>query len=333
VQFFDDPGMDFSVRCLLSGGRDGAAEVGEILATAGRIEDGNADSWLEESCGLGCRLTEQATESAGAGRQRTAWGQALRAANYLFGGAWWAPATHRSGEVDSLWAEHRQAWDLAVSLWPTPASAESVPTPLGELPGYRFSASADGPGRGVVLMVQGLDTPLSDAAMTGLSKGLRRGWDVALVEGPGQGAALLRNGLTLAGGWDGVVAAAGRWARPDPGFPLVAMGINHGSWCVPTTKLLVRSAPLVGQGRRATRALRERRGPDPGLHGLRQSVAHHCSTGGMQRGEHRRQGRRHGLLGPVPSRAAAPVSRSALRPVRGRPPRPGPLPPTGNRFR
>ncbi len=232
MQFFDDPGMDFSVRCLLSGVRDGAAEVGEILATAGRVEDGNADSWLEEFCGLGRRLTEQATESAGAGRERTAWGQALRAANYLFGGAWWAPATHRSGEVDSLWAQHRRAWDLAVSLWPTPASAESVPTPLGELPGYRFSASADGPGRGVVLMVQGLDTPLSDAAMTGLSEGLRRGWDVALVEGPGQGAALLRDGLTLAGGWDGVVAAAGRWARPDPGFPLVAMGINHGSWFV-----------------------------------------------------------------------------------------------------
>ena len=146
--------------------------------------------------------------------------------------------------MDSLWAQHRRAWDLAVSLWPPPASAESVPTPLGELPGYRFSASADGPGRGVVLMVQGLDTPLSDAAMTGLSEGLRRGWDVALVEGPGQGAALLRDGLTLAGGWDGVVAAAGRWARPDPGFPLVAMGINHGSWCVPTTKLLVRSAAL-----------------------------------------------------------------------------------------
>ncbi|MGI9576813.1 MAG: hypothetical protein ACR2OH_01280 [Microthrixaceae bacterium] len=232
MQFFDDPGMDFSVRCLLSGVRDGTAEVGEILATIERVEDGDADSWLNEFCGLGRRLVAQAEESSGAGLQRTAWGQALRAANYLFGGAWWAPATHRSGEVDVLWQQHRHAWDLAVSLWPTPAVAEAVPSPVGDLPGYRFTPGGGETARGVVLMIQGLDTPLSDAAMTGLSEGLRRGWEVALVEGPGQGAALLRDGLNLADSWRGVVDAASEWARGGSAGPLVAMGVNHGSWFV-----------------------------------------------------------------------------------------------------
>lgn len=232
MKFFDDPGMDFSVRCLLSGVRDGTAEVGEILATLERIDDGDANSWLDEFCGLGRRLVVQAEQASGSGRSRTAWGQSLRAANYLFGGAWWAPATHRSSEVDALWQQHRHAWDLAVSLWPTPARAEPVPSPVGDLPGYRFEPDRSKGSRGVVLMVQGLDTPLSDAAMTGLSEGLRRGWEVALVEGPGQGAALLRDGLTLADRWQGVVAAAAEWAQADSANPLVAMGVNHGSWFV-----------------------------------------------------------------------------------------------------
>ena len=240
VQFFDDPGMDFAVRCFLSGVRDATAEVGEVLAVADRVTDGDPGSWLEEYVGLGRRLLVEAEQSAGAGRRHTAWGQALRSANYLFGGAWWAPATHRSGEVEQLWSTHRHAWDLAVELWPTPAGAEAVATPSGDLPGYRFHPGPNGstaPGRpadprGVVLMVQGLDTPLSDAAMTGLGEGLRRGWEVALVEGPGQGAALFRSGLSLADGWDGVVAAAGDWARGPRTVPLVLMGVNHGSWFV-----------------------------------------------------------------------------------------------------
>ncbi len=227
--------MDFSVRCLLSGVRDGTAEVGEVLVTVERITDGDPDSWLEEFCGLGRRLLAESDVASGQGRRRTGWGLALRAANYLFGGAWWAPVTHRSGEVLALWEQHRTAWDKAVALWPTPSAAVTIPTPAGGLPGYRFSLPAGQQPRGVVLMVQGLDTPLSDACMTGLSEGLRRGWEVVLVEGPGQGAALLRNGLSLADDWTGVVGAAAGWARDAAGgdaTPLVAMGVNHGSWFV-----------------------------------------------------------------------------------------------------
>lgn len=235
VQFLDDPGMDFATRCLLSGVRDGTAEVGEVLTTAALVTDGDPDSWLDRFCGLGRQLYSDARRAKHEGHRRTAWGLALRAANYLFGGAWWAPATRHRGEVAVLWTEHRAAWDLAVSLWPGPARAVTIPGPAGDLSGYEFRPSGTVSVRGTVMMVQGLDTPMSDAPMTGLSEGLRRGWRVVLFEGPGQGAAVLRRGHTLADGWDGIVAAAVEWSTGGgvPGeAPLVLMGVNHGSWFV-----------------------------------------------------------------------------------------------------
>jgi len=162
MHFFSDDGMDFAARCLLSGVRDGAAEVGELLTAFDAITDGDPDSWLDEFSRLGRRLAADGDDAANEGHRKTAWGCSLRAANALFGGAWWAPATAHADDVASLWAEHRAAWDAAVSRWPSPAESVKIPTPVGDLPGYRFASTAAAD-RGTVVMIQGLDTPLSDA--------------------------------------------------------------------------------------------------------------------------------------------------------------------------
>jgi pimeloyl-ACP methyl ester carboxylesterase len=217
VRFFDDPDMDFAVRCVLSGVRHGMSEVGETFAAIGEIRDGDADGWLEAFVALGRRCRRDADDARAAGHRYSAWNAALRAANYTYAGAWWAPATRWKDSAEELWAEHRDHWDLAVEHWPSPAMPVRIPHAGTTLPGHWFaSPAARGDRSPTVVLVQGLGTPISDVPMTGLDGALARGHHVVVVDGPGQGAALHREGRTLAEGWQGVIASTLDWLETRP---------------------------------------------------------------------------------------------------------------------
>lgn len=218
MRFFDDADMDFAARCVLSGVRHGMAEVGETLTTIGQIDDGDPGAWLEAFVALGRRLRGEADRAAAAGHRYSAWNAALRAANYLYAGLWWAPATSAASSAGALWEEHRSSWDLAVELWPSPVRRVELAVDAATVPGLWFTsaAAATGPAPAVVL-VQGLGTPISDVCMTGLDGALARGHHVLVFDGPGQGEVLHRAGRTLDHTWPDVVAAAVAWvaARPE----------------------------------------------------------------------------------------------------------------------
>ena len=209
MQFFEDADMDFATRCVLSGVRHGMAEVGETLTAISGIDDGDADSWLATFVALGRRLRDQADRAAAMGHPFSAWNAALRSANYLYAGLWWAPATSMPDATDRLWDEHRDSWELAVDHWPTPVQRVEVPDDAATLPGLWFTSRAarGGPAPAVVL-VQGLGTPISDVCMTGLDGALERGHHVLVFDGPGQGAALRDRGRSLDHTWPSVIADA-----------------------------------------------------------------------------------------------------------------------------
>ncbi|MBL8775176.1 MAG: hypothetical protein JNK12_04570 [Acidimicrobiales bacterium] len=232
VTFLADGGMDFAVRCVLSGAPYATAEPGEVLAVVAEVVDGDPSSWRDTWLARGRALATAAASDAAAGRPRSACGGALRAANYLFAGNYYAPACTDAAGARSVWAEHRAAWDLAVSCWPTPAALAAIDTPAGTLPGYWFAGAAPaGERRPVVVLIGGIETPMSDAPMTGLTDALARGYRVLLLDGPGQGAALYDGGLTLAPRWDDVWPAVLDGLAAQPGVDadrVCLMGINHG---------------------------------------------------------------------------------------------------------
>lgn len=232
VTFLADGGMDFAVHCVLSGAPYATAEPGEVLAVVADVVDGEPSSWRHTWVTRGRALAAGASLDAGAGRRRSAWAAALRAANYLFAGNYYAPACTDAAGARSVWAEHRAAWDLAVSCWPTPAAPVEIGTPAGALPGYWFSGAAPADERRpVVVLVGGIETPMSDAPMTGLTDAVERGYRVLLLDGPGQGAALYDGGLALAPRWDDVWPAALDWVAAQAGADadrVCLMGINHG---------------------------------------------------------------------------------------------------------
>jgi dienelactone hydrolase/type II secretory pathway pseudopilin PulG len=225
VQFFADDDMDFALRCVLSGVRHGMAEVGETLLAAGEVHDGDPDSWLAAFTALGRRLRRTAEQASARGHRFSAWNAALRAANYLYAGTWWAPATGSADRRIELWREHRSAWDLAVEHWPSPVRPVSIDGADDRSTAWWFHSGAASPNASAVVLVGGLGTPVSDLCMTGLLGALWRGHHVLVVEGPGQGEVLYDRGITLDGTWPELLGAAVATAARQPGVDPHRVGL------------------------------------------------------------------------------------------------------------
>ncbi|MCG2796662.1 MAG: hypothetical protein L6427_12540, partial [Actinomycetia bacterium] len=62
--FLKDEQMDFEVQCVLGGCYYGAADAGEILATADNIKEGDCESWYREWCATAERVQGIAEQCA-----------------------------------------------------------------------------------------------------------------------------------------------------------------------------------------------------------------------------------------------------------------------------
>jgi hypothetical protein len=71
-ELFKHEDFQFGCEIALGSAYRGHAEVGEVLSTAGRVRDGDADEWVREWCATAGRLEPAAkeAEAAGAAGQR-----------------------------------------------------------------------------------------------------------------------------------------------------------------------------------------------------------------------------------------------------------------------
>jgi len=71
-KFFDHEQFNFEFQCALGGVHYGAGDVGEMLSTADRVVDGDADSWCQEWIATAQRLVTVAEGCASSGHQVSA---------------------------------------------------------------------------------------------------------------------------------------------------------------------------------------------------------------------------------------------------------------------
>ena len=150
-QHFSDGGFRRAFRTALS--HRGAADAGEVVATATRIRDGDADSWLREWTAAGGAAWSAARAAAAGGRRVSARSHYLRAASHY---ATALELIERSSELDrhlDLWRRQRTCWDRAIALLPVPAERLRVPYGADTLPGYFFRAPDAAPGEPRPLVV------------------------------------------------------------------------------------------------------------------------------------------------------------------------------------
>lgn len=181
---FDDPDMDLFFMAALSWGPSGGLDIGQAFHVASTIADGDADSWVASFAAYAQLQDAQADTWA-----RRGWRRASGEARLKAFASWrsaWQFAAPGSDTFASLYRHHRASFVAALDALALPATFFDVPYDGRTLPGlFLHNAAPDAP---VVLIVGGADTSFEDLFLS-LGRGIHeRGYSVAIVDLPGQGA-------------------------------------------------------------------------------------------------------------------------------------------------
>jgi hypothetical protein len=210
------------LESLLGAAAWGAADTGEVLATAARVHDGDPDSWLREWTAAGGSAWADAKGSGAAA-------DFLRAASYYAAALALIADTDGSVSEPALWERQRACWDRAVAL--LGGERLAIPYAHTTLPGYFFKA-ADEP-RPLVVIDHGGRHTTSQAWSQGGRAAHERGYHWMTFDGPGRQAALFKQALVLRPDWEAVLTpiADAMAARADVDAGRMAViGVEHAAY-------------------------------------------------------------------------------------------------------
>lgn len=180
---FSDPNMDLFFLGALGWAPAGGLSAGEAFQVSTRIEDGNAASWTGAFEAQGETLAVQADIWLARGQLRAAGETRLRAFT-CFRLAW--QFVSPGDRFLSLFRRSQELFDQAMTELALPAERFAVPYGGSALPGHFFRADASA--APTILIIGGADTCHEDRFLSQGRYYIDRGYNVALVDLPGQGA-------------------------------------------------------------------------------------------------------------------------------------------------
>ncbi len=216
-----DVHMDFNVAHLLWQQAGGGTDTGEIWAAISRMKKKNKESWNREFAVQGELLEEMARESMEGGHMVSAREAYFRASCY------YGTAGEREKQVNCF----RGAGQMVEP----PLEPVEIPFEGKHLPGYFVKATGDKKKRKTLIFIGGGDTILEDLYFIAGNAGKIRGYNVFVVEMPGQGATVL-NGMFMRPDTEVPMKAIVDYvlSRPDvDADKLAAMGLSWGGYMVP----------------------------------------------------------------------------------------------------
>jgi prolyl oligopeptidase family protein len=233
---FGDEDFQFGFEIALGAAYHQAADAGEVLVTAERIKDKDADTWVREWTATGEAAESAMRDAAGAGRRVSALAHARRAATYFSTALYAIDHSSQAGDKLDLWRRQRACWDQVVDL----SEGERIAIPYEDttLPGFLFRAPGAGPGeaRPVVVVNNGSDGPTSHMWVQGGASAAARGYHWMTFDGPGQQAALFEQGIPFRPDWEAVLTPVVDVlvARPDvDGDRIAVIGVSQAGYWVP----------------------------------------------------------------------------------------------------
>jgi hypothetical protein len=240
MKFFKNDDFQFGIEIALGATYHQAADAGEVLATAGRIKDGDTKAWVREWLATADSCRDAGAEAEKGGHQASAVASYRRAATY------YATALDQlagadgddAGQELQVWRTQRECWDKVVDLQPVPGERIAIPYAGTTLPGYFFRAPDAAPGepRPLVIVNNGSDGATSQMYVEGGAAAAERGYHWMTFDGPGQQAALFEQHLPFRPDWEAVLTPVldAMLARPDVDASRVAViGVSQAGYWVP----------------------------------------------------------------------------------------------------
>jgi pimeloyl-ACP methyl ester carboxylesterase len=231
----DDADMAAQLERTLLGAYVGAADLGEALATAGRVAPGDYGQWYEEWAYTGEVALGAADEAAANGHGPIAARGYLRAAEYFRQAYFFLRHDLDDGRVHTGYERQREAFGKAARFLPFGVESVSIPYDPAPMPGYVFRAAA-GARRPTVLFTGGFDGTAEEIFKFGVQGALDAGWNAVAWDGPGQGGMLVEHGVAMRPDFEAVLAPVVDWVlQQDFADPrrLMLVGRSLGGYLAP----------------------------------------------------------------------------------------------------
>ncbi len=197
--YFDDEFLDGQLQRSIGKSDSGMANVGECLAIAEQITVGDRDSWQRAWSQFATALVAQADEAMIAGHRVSARSTLLRAAEY-FRQSFFLHRDNLDGdELRTGYAASVRTFQAALPLLDHPAEILS-----DGLSGYLFTPRDAGGRLPVILHIGGYDGT-AEELFASVVPALDRGYALAAVDGPGQGAMLYDDRVPMRPDWENVL--------------------------------------------------------------------------------------------------------------------------------
>ena len=231
---FRNPLFDGQLRRTIGHGTYGGAELGECLATAGSVVDGDRESWYRAWLSLADRTFAAAEASAAHGHRESARAAFLRASNYYRNAYVFHLEAPLPGIVLDAYRRHRDAFQRATAAMIRPAERVAIPFEDTTLPGY-FCA-VDETRRPLIISVGGYDSTAEESFFWNGAAALARGYHALLFDGPGQGQLIIERSIHFRPDWEKVISAVIELAvsRDDVDVhKIVLIGESWGGYLAP----------------------------------------------------------------------------------------------------
>ncbi|HEY5208472.1 MAG TPA: alpha/beta fold hydrolase [Stellaceae bacterium] len=214
----------------------GAAEIGECLAAARMIGEPDATSWYMAWNELAEHVLAEAELSEAAGSRVSARGAYLRASNYFRAAYTFLVGAPVDPRLVAAYRRHRAAFAAAAALMAPALEPIAIPYEGTILKGYFCRADGDGARRPTMIVNGGYDSTAEECFLFSGAAAVARGYHAILFDGPGQGGALIEDGMRFRPDWEKVIAPVVDYAvaRPEVDAARIALlGISFGGYLAP----------------------------------------------------------------------------------------------------
>jgi alpha-beta hydrolase superfamily lysophospholipase len=229
---FESCEMDFYLKWFLGYAAYGGAQLGECMRVAHRIREDDPESWVREWSAMARHLEARALKSLDCGHLVSARESYMRASTYYRAALVFArPSEPRFMDI---WEDMRTCFRVAAALFQPAINHVDIPFEGGVLPGYFVRVDDSGTPRPLLIAVGGGEMFAEELYYWAAAAGQRRGYNVLMVEMPGQGSTPLQ-GLYFQVDTEQPVRAVVRYAvgRPEVDRDKIAVfGTCGGGYAV-----------------------------------------------------------------------------------------------------
>lgn len=233
---FQERQYSFQTLRTLGYAVSGGADIGEVLKTAYAIKQGDDESWYREWMKTAERCEKSGDDFLARGRRISARQEFFKASNYYRTAEFFLHTNPGDARIVSVWKKSRECFLKAANLADHPIIPVEIPFEGTALPGYLCLVDNSGAERPLLIIHSGFDGTAEEVYFESACFAVRRGYNVLIFEGPGQGGVIRMQGLPFRPDWETVVAPVVDYAisRKEVDDERIAlMGISFGGYLAP----------------------------------------------------------------------------------------------------